>query len=120
MSNDRRWLKEEITIVLYFASRQMTPNAITRLLARRGYCRTSDSVQRMLVRLAVDNPFLRGRTGYWDPRAVDRYIDKLIENHILVNKIIWLSPEDANDIALCQCLDQTVRALESLNTGLPM
>jgi hypothetical protein len=60
-----RWLKEELVVALYF-SRRINSSAVSQLLTRPGYHRTSSAVERKVQAIVDDRPCLRPSQGSWD------------------------------------------------------
>jgi hypothetical protein len=99
MPLEYHWSLQEVTIMVYFLSRQIRPKALRYLLLRRGYDRSIRAIERKVFSIAQKYPYLKPQ-GHWDLEVVDRWIDDLLGDHELVNALIQFSPEDAADVLL--------------------
>jgi hypothetical protein len=111
-ANDRRfvasphvfkWSNEELTVAIYFSSRQIRSEALRCLLFRRGYIHSTRAIERKLVFIDQQNLFLRSSKGCWDLIGVDYWMDDLLGSSELVNQEIQFSPDDAEDVELVSC-----------------
>lgn len=94
------WSREETIILLYFTSRGLQPKSIRALLQRRGYDRSIRAIEHKIANTTRDCPQLRPGRGKWDLKAVDQWIDDLLCDHLSVNRLIYFSFQDAEDVAL--------------------
>jgi hypothetical protein len=62
---------EELTVAIYISSRQIRSEALRCLLFRRGYIRSTRAIERKLVFIDQQHPFLRFSKGCWDLIGVD-------------------------------------------------
>ncbi|GFF60970.1 hypothetical protein IFM51744_10544 [Aspergillus udagawae] len=94
-----RWSKDELVITLYFSSRRISYMAVSQLLTRRGYHRTSSAVERKIRMIVGDRPSLRPSQEGWDVNAVDQWLDEVLGSTEEVNGLIDFTPEDAETVA---------------------
>jgi len=94
-----RWSGMEVLIVLYFSSRQLSSKSIHLLLLRRGFQRSDRAIDAKVMATLRQNPTLKPRIGTWNLRAIDRWIDDVLDNHDLVNKLIKFTVEDFEDVS---------------------
>ncbi|KAH1971679.1 hypothetical protein KXW88_002773 [Aspergillus fumigatus] len=99
MKRVTRWSKKELVITLYFSSRRIGYMAVSQLLNRRGYHRTSSAVERKIRTIIGDRPSLRPSQGSWDVSAVDQWLDDVLGSTEDVNRLIDFTPEDAEVVA---------------------
>lgn len=97
------WSNEEVVITVYFSSRCIRPKSLCCLLLRRGHIRSLSAVERKIISITKQHPYLKSSNGHWDLNAIDRWMNDLIRSHESVNKLIKFSLEDAEDMALVSC-----------------
>lgn len=95
-----RWSKKEVIVVIYFSSRGIRPKSVRLLLLRRGFDRSCRAIEAKIALVLRNNAYLRFSKGRWDWRAVDKWIDDLLGSHELVNDLIYLAAQDAEDVTL--------------------
>ncbi|KAF4772616.1 hypothetical protein PENNAL_c0131G03188 [Penicillium nalgiovense] len=108
------WSNEEVVITVYFSSRCIRPKSLCCLLLRRGHIRSLSAVERKIISITKQHPYLKSSNGHWDLNAIDRWMNDLIRSHESVNKLIKFSLEDAEDMALKQSVDDLLEAMENL------
>ncbi|KAJ5531467.1 hypothetical protein N7527_004860 [Penicillium freii] len=108
------WSNEEVVITVYFSSRCIHPKSLCCLLLRRGHIRSLSAVERKIISITKQHPYLKSSNGHWDLNAIDRWMNDLIRSHESVNKLIKFSLEDAEDMALKQSVDDLLEAMENL------
>jgi hypothetical protein len=99
MESAALWSKDELVIIVYFSSRRISSIAVSQLLTRRGYHRTSSAVERKIQAIIDDRPSLRPSQGSWDINAVDRWLDDVLGSTEDVNRLIRFTSEDAEIVA---------------------
>ncbi|KAH2362453.1 hypothetical protein KXV92_007264 [Aspergillus fumigatus] len=114
MKRVTRWSKKELVITLYFSSRRIGYMAVSQLLNRRGYHRTSSAVERKIRTIIGDRPSLRPSQGSWDVSAVDQWLDDVLGSTEDVNRLIDFTPEDAEVVAEHQPIEQVLWSPEEL------
>lgn len=98
------WSSEEVVTALYFASRKITLEAVSALLSRRGYNRSSVAVNKKLGELRqVEKELYNGSRQGWNLAAVDKYLDSLL-HCTTVNMLIKTTEEDHHIIIEVCCL----------------
>ncbi|KAJ5849407.1 hypothetical protein N7455_009263 [Penicillium solitum] len=108
------WSNEEVVITVYFSSRCIRPKSLCCLLLRRGHIRSLSAVERKIISITKQHPYLKSSNGHWDLNAIDCWMNDLIRSHESVNKLIKFSLEDAEDMALKQSVDYLLEAMENL------
>ncbi|KAJ5871073.1 hypothetical protein N7455_006014 [Penicillium solitum] len=108
------WSNEEVVITVYFSSRCIRPKSLCCLLLHRGHIRSLSAVERKIISITKQHPYLKSSNGHWDLNAIDRWMNDLIRSHESVNKLIKFSLEDAEDMALKQSVDYLLEAMENL------
>ncbi|KAF4765904.1 hypothetical protein HAV15_010642 [Penicillium sp. str.  len=97
-----RWSDKEVTVAVYFTSRGVRPKSVRCLLKRRGFDRSCDAIESKVALVLKQHAHLRGPKGpkrRWDWRTVDGWIDDLLGSPELVNTLINIAFEDAEDVA---------------------
>ena len=81
------WCQEEVTIAIFYASRQIYYATIELLLQDRGYQRGSVAIMQKLNRITKQNPHLKGSRLEWNRQAVDEWLisamDQLSREEVL-------------------------------------
>lgn len=102
MPPGNQWSADEVTIAVYFSSRQICCKAVRFLLLRRGYDRSVPAIERKLLSISQQHPDLRTSEGNWELNVADSWIDAVLGDHESVNQLIRFSLADAEDvIAVC-------------------
>lgn len=86
------WLKEELAIVVYYASEGVPHHVLAQLLHRRNFTRTMVAVRNQLNAMRVQKK-LGEPWSHWNIDAVDKWLDE-ISDEIDVNEIIKPTDED--------------------------
>ncbi|OQD75863.1 hypothetical protein PENANT_c145G05160, partial [Penicillium antarcticum] len=94
------WMNEEIVITIYFLARCIRPKSLRDLLLRRGYDRSLSAIERKIISITKQYPFLKFATGQWDLKAIDRWMNDLVRSQESINKFTRFSLEDAEDMVL--------------------
>jgi hypothetical protein len=100
MPPGNQWSADEVTIAVYFSSRQICCKAVRFLLLRRGYDRSVPAIERKLLSISQQHPDLRTSEGNWELNVADSWIDAVLGDHESVNQLIRFSLADAEDVIL--------------------
>jgi hypothetical protein len=99
MKYAKRWTNDELAIVLYFSSRRIRSESVSLLLDRRGYNRTPVAIDRKVNKIVSGCPSLLLYDYTWDIYAVDRWLDDMLGDPEIVNRLVSFTPEDAEIVA---------------------
>lgn len=99
MKNTGRWTNKELAIALYFSSRRIRSDSVSLLLDRWGYKHTPVAVDRKVNKIVRGCPSLLLCDYSWDIDAVDRWLDDMLGDTEIVNRLISFTPEDAEIMA---------------------
>jgi hypothetical protein len=65
------WSRQEVALMVYFASRWIRPETLHYLLLRRGFDHSTSAIEHKVVTIAQKYPYLMSQSG-WNLEVVDR------------------------------------------------